>query len=401
MSLLRVNRGRFIDGRGRDVSLKGVNLGTWLLLEGYMLGGPNEPEHRIRRSFADVRGAPAAKSFFQKFQDVYIQEDDLRRIKRWGFNVVRIPFNYRLLVDGPHGDLVARNGWKKLDWVVRTCETLGLYCILDMHAAPGAQNHDWHSDSDGKARLWTSPKERALMADLWGRIAHRYRHAASVAGYDILNEPITDEHTTLNRLYADCRAAVRDQKDDHVVFLEGPTYATDLTPLDNPDDPQVAWSVHFYEPHNFTFNWAMDLTYPGVIDGKKWDRRALDEILSRHAVHARRTQRPVLVGEFGINSRCPCCHAEHRWLGDVLSLFKRHGFHWTYWSYKVVAGHMHPGGLLRYTPNPAWVNRHGVKIAWETYGEVSKNAAKQILESFQSRHWVEDAGILSALKSFT
>jgi endoglucanase len=395
MAHLQVKGASIVDDRGRAVRLRGVNLGNWLLLEGYMLAGVNEPEHRIRGSVAAARGESAARTFFRKYQDVYIQRQDLRLIKSWGFNVLRVPFNYRIL-DG--NALHAGNGWRKLDWLAAECAKAGLYCVLDMHAAPGAQNHDWHSDS---AALWTSARERRRMAELWGRIARRYKDAPAVAGYDILNEPITDDYKTLNALYRDCVAAVRDEGDRKIAFLEGPKYATDLEPLQVFDDPNLAYSVHFYEPHLFTFNWAMDLKYPGVIDGKKWDKKALDAILSRHASWARRHRKPILVGEFGVNTRCPCCHAEHAWVRDTLSLFERYGFHWTYWSYKVVSGHMHPGGLLRYTANPPWVNRHGVKIAWETYGGLSSKMRGEFVKSLDSRRWTADASLLAALRIYT
>jgi endoglucanase len=398
MDFLRVAGGKIVDEGGRPVRLRGVNLGTWLLVEGYMLAGPNEPEHRIRGAFARERGPAAARKFFHDFQSAYIQEADLRRIKSWGFNVVRAPFNYRLFLDSPQGNFYARDGWKRLDWLAAACRRVGLYCILDLHAAPGAQNHDWHSDSAGPAGLWSSPRERARMADLWGRIAARYKNEPSIAGYDILNEPITDDMKTLNRLYRDCVSAVRAAGDDHIVFLEGPKYATDLEPLDVWDDPGLAYSVHFYEPHQFTFNWTMDLRYPGMVNGKKWDKTALREILDRHAAWAKKNKKPLLVGEFGVNSRCPCCHAEHRWLDDVLSIFNQHGFHWTYWSYKVVAGHMHPGGLLRYAADPAWVKREGVTIAWENYGKLTPAHRRESLAQFDSKYWTVDGSIVRRLK---
>lgn len=401
MSLLQVKGASIVDGKGKAVRLRGVNFGSWLLVEGYMLAGPNEPEHRIRGSFAARNGAAKTRSFFKNFQDVTIQRGDFQRIKSWGFNVVRIPFNYRLLTDSPDGKLYARNGWERLDWAVAECAKAGITCILDMHAAPGAQNHDWHSDSAGPAGLWSSAKERSRMAELWGKIARRYKDAPSVGGYDILNEPITGDMKTLNRLYRDCVAAVRDEGDNHVTFLEGPKYATDLSPLDVWDDPNLAYSVHFYEPHPFTFNWEMDLCYPGVINGKKWDKKALDGILGKHAAWAREHEKPVLVGEFGVNTRCPSCHAESAWLKDTVSLLEKHGFHWTYWSYKVVSGHMHPGGLLRYSGNPSWVNRHGVRIAWETYGELPPKTQREILASFDSRRWTVDQALLKELAVYT
>ncbi len=56
---------------------------------------------------------------------------------------------------------------------------------------------------------------------------------------------------------------------------------------------------------------------------------------------------PVLVGEFGVASRCPVCHSELKWVSDALSIFKEFGWSWSYWTYKSVAGALVPDGLYR------------------------------------------------------
>ena len=38
------------------------------------------------------------------------------------------------------------SGFKHLDRVIDACARHGIYTILDLHAAPGGQNTDWHSD---------------------------------------------------------------------------------------------------------------------------------------------------------------------------------------------------------------------------------------------------------------
>src|SRR5882672_6984352 len=144
---LQNRKGLIVDHRRKSIRLRGVNLGNWLMLEGYMLGGVNEPEHRIRASMARSVGFSKTRLFFKRYQDIFIQASDLSRIRRWGFNLVRVSFNYQLFLPSPEGRLYVRDGWKRLDWLIRECARVGLYCLLDLHAAPGAQNGDWHSDS--------------------------------------------------------------------------------------------------------------------------------------------------------------------------------------------------------------------------------------------------------------
>ena len=43
--------------------------------------------------------------------------------------------------------VLKESGFKHLDRVIDLCAEYGIYTILDLHAAPGGQNTDWHSDS--------------------------------------------------------------------------------------------------------------------------------------------------------------------------------------------------------------------------------------------------------------
>ncbi|MBI4395683.1 MAG: hypothetical protein HY548_01215, partial [Elusimicrobia bacterium] len=65
MDNLNVENARIVTAKGRPIHLRGVNLGNWLLLEGYMLCGPNKPERSIRRSIAREHGPQAARTFFR------------------------------------------------------------------------------------------------------------------------------------------------------------------------------------------------------------------------------------------------------------------------------------------------------------------------------------------------
>jgi len=40
-----------------------------------------------------------------------------------------------------------KEGLKHLDRVIDICAKHGIYTVIDLHAAPGGQNPDWHSDS--------------------------------------------------------------------------------------------------------------------------------------------------------------------------------------------------------------------------------------------------------------
>ena len=69
-----------------------------------------------------------------------------------------------------------------LDRVVEQCSAEGLYVILDLHAVPGGQNQDWHSDSGmGEALFWRFKEFQDRVVNLWIEIAKRYKGNAHVS----------------------------------------------------------------------------------------------------------------------------------------------------------------------------------------------------------------------------
>src|SRR5258708_12206663 len=81
-------------------------------------------------------------------------------------------------------------GFKPIDDLVRWCRAAGLYVILDLHAAPGAQSAHNIADSDGEARLWSEPEVYwPRTVDLWLELAARYRAEPLVIGSHPVNHP--------------------------------------------------------------------------------------------------------------------------------------------------------------------------------------------------------------------
>ena len=78
--------------------LRGINLGGWLMMEGYIIGGRNISEHIFKAKLAKIYGQDFVSEFTRKFRQAFITDQDLLQIKELGFNCVRLPFNYRLLI---------------------------------------------------------------------------------------------------------------------------------------------------------------------------------------------------------------------------------------------------------------------------------------------------------------
>jgi aryl-phospho-beta-D-glucosidase BglC (GH1 family) len=391
-------RGReIIDGRGRVVFLRGVNFGGWLMKEAYILHAPNFAEQKMKRSFIKSLGPRQWQDFDRGFKDNFISKRDLAEVGRLGLNCVRVPFHHGLIEKTPYR--YDRQGVQYLDRILDWAEESRIYVILDLHAAAGSQNHDWHSDSLGRADFWRGPVRRKRACRLWEFLAGRYAAREYLAGYDLLNEAVVDDAGLLNEYYHDAIAAIRRHDPNHILFIEGNRWATDIECLDCFDDGNYVLSLHTYEPLDLTFNFVPSRKYPS---GKKEERYGPDNLrahLRPYLETARRRGVPLYVGEFGVNYRGDAS-GELRWLEDNLSLFKEHGLHWTYWTFKAVKNFMFPDGVFSYYPNPPWVNRPGPLSGWDTYCAHWPRHHEAMAESWRTESFECNRPVARLLKTY-
>jgi endoglucanase len=305
---------RFVATRGKEIVspngtpllLKGINLGNWLLPEGYMFKfkATNSPR-LIQAAISELVGEDEARQFWKTYRDNYITQADIRFIKQSGFNSVRVPFSYRLFVsdgrlEGP--------GYELLDRVVYWCRREGLYVILDMHAAPGGQTGDNIDDSFGYPFLFESSESQELTVNLWRKIAARYRDQPTVIGYDLLNEPIahyfdaSSLNPKLEPLYRKIVAGIREVDRNHIIFLGGAQWDTNFKVFGPPFDGKLAYTFHKYW---MTVN-----------------QDAIQEYLSFRDKY----NVPIWMSESGENTDV--------WIDSFRRLLEAHDIGWCFWPYK-------------------------------------------------------------------
>ena len=351
------------------------------------MGGRNIPEQEFKKRFLKIYGRKRLDEFVRHFRENFIQESDFRKIKGLGFNCVRIPFNFRLLFDG---------GLEYLDQAVSLCRRYKIYCILDLHAAAGSQNEDWHSDSLGQARLWKSRNFKRQFVKAWEFLAERFKDEPVICGYDILNEPVHKDSADILDLYKDVISQIRRIDKNHIIFLEGNNWAQEIEFLGRPWADNLVYSIHFYAPLEFTFNFVHNLKYPGKIFARNWSKDTLKRILRKYYQLKNKWDLPIYVGEFGQNSRCFYCH-QFNWTRDVLDIFSDFGFHWTYWTWKAVANSVFPDGVYQYQQNPSWINRQGPVLGWEAYYALWQRYKKGIISSWRTEQFLPNQTLISIL----
>jgi aryl-phospho-beta-D-glucosidase BglC (GH1 family) len=343
---LSVSGNQIVDSRGSPISLRGVCLGGWMNLENFIDGYPGS-EHGLRAVMAEILGANKSRFFFDRLLDHFITEADIAFIKRQGATVVRIPLNYRHFEADSQPYHYLSEGFARLDRVLDWCTQQGLYAILDMHAVPGWQNPDWHSDNANRnALLWEHPHFQDRLIQLWNTIAERYRDRPAVAGYDLMNEPVTASPRgvfseigyqpawpAINQLNRRLVEAIRGRDPDHIIFLEGDFFSSRFNGLEEPFAANLV-----YSGHNYSLSCFGPGPYPGEIRGERWDATRQQQAFNDHegTVFTRRHQLPLWVGEFGAAYDGPAEEIPDRLraLDDQLAIFNSANTHWTTWTYK-------------------------------------------------------------------
>lgn len=310
---LRADGSKLVNGDGREVLLRGVGFGSWLLPEGYMWRFPQQGDRprRIERLIEELVGKEKAADFWETYYDRYIAEADILKIAEEGFNSVRVPINARFLMADDDPARYIEKHWLLLDRVIAWCREHRLYVILDLHGAPGGQTGTNIDDSENDVpELFTDERNRRLTVELWRKLAQRYRDEWIVAGYDLLNEPLPDWFAEYNDrvmpLYRDIVKAIREVDRRHLIILEGAHWSTDWSifgggELDGFDD-NVMLQFHKYWNNP-------DTESIGKYIGKRDEWNV-----------------PIFMGEGGENNK--------DWYAGAFRLFEDHGISWNFWTWK-------------------------------------------------------------------
>ncbi|KAF7298865.1 Glycoside hydrolase family 5 protein [Mycena indigotica] len=259
MSLLKVSGTKLVDEAGNEVVLRGAGLGGWMNClwppaSTYNSAGYPGCEYQIREALAQTIGQEKSDFFFDKFLEYFFQDPDAKFFSSLGLNCIRLPFNYHHFEDDMNPRVLKESGFKHLDRVIELCAQNNIYTILDLHTAPGGQNTDWHSDHGGHiANLWNHKDFQDRTIWLWEKLAEHYKDNKWIAGYNPLNEPTDPTHTRLIAFYDRLHAAIRAIDPDHVIFLDGNTFASDFSRFGDAHKnwDNTAYSIHDYSLFGF------------------------------------------------------------------------------------------------------------------------------------------------------
>lgn len=290
----------------------------------------------------------------------FISEDDVKRVAEWGFDHIRLPIDYEVLEDENANE--NPQGIAFVDRMVKWCQDYNLDVVLDLHKAYGYDFND--AGNTDKNNLFTSESLKKRFVDLWSRLAKRYGRFENVA-FELLNEVVEEENADLwNGLINETVQAIRVYAPETPIIYGGIQWnsARTLKLLDIPQDKNVIYTFHMYEPLIFTHQKAYwvpnmpmdtDILYPQSMEyykkvSKLIGDKGKDVVVSncedigkpfliemvKEAVDAANNAGVRLYcGEFGVIDRAPV-EDTLRWFEDIMDVFKKYNIHCAVWSYK-------------------------------------------------------------------
>lgn len=171
---------------------KGLNLGGWLVIERWIT--PSLFRGLNARNEFELSQTQEGRARIARHHLEFITEKDLLWVKGQGIEILRVPVGHWVFGD----DRRYVGGLKRLDWLMQTSLSLGLKVLLDLHAAPGAQNRAEHSGSgntvsDKYSTKWLNDFMRQTeTVEVLVELAKRYGDSPALWGIELLNEPSVD-----------------------------------------------------------------------------------------------------------------------------------------------------------------------------------------------------------------
>jgi endoglucanase len=314
VSWLSTKHDQIVDENKHAVRLRGVNLGSWLAEEIWLL--PIDTKPPKKSPFTDIKdrtdfwrtlearfSPDVVKEIRTAFRNTWIQERDFAQIKALGFNVVRLPFLYDLMDETP-------NLFTYLDKALEYAKKHDLYIILDMHGAPGRQSDAAHTGEQNRNTFFSNEFCQEKAKEIWRQIAKRYKNAMNIAGYDLLNEPKgAKRRKTLRKIYDGLYKAVRKEDSKHLIFIEDGYKGIQSYP----DPKKMKWKHVVYSRHIYFF------------EKNSINHAEVDKV---HAAQYE-TKAPFFIGEFNIKP-----HGELGQLRALVERFNEKKLSYTFWNYK-------------------------------------------------------------------
>jgi aryl-phospho-beta-D-glucosidase BglC (GH1 family) len=298
-------------------------------------------------------------SFFQAFSKGeeaggMIQEDDLRWIRDWGFDFVRLPMDYWLWIDcdwqqtrklTPDDLLkIKESTLEKVDRAVDLCRKHHLHVSLNFHRAPG---YCINNPEREPLVLWKDKQAEDAFVHHWEVFARRYRDvAAAELSFNLVNEaprPREGYMTREDYVRVMTRATdkIRQFNPRRIVIIDGLSVGNEVVTEMIPSG--AAQSVHAYWPSGISHYRAPWVDRKLDFPTPTWPLRNQDgSVKSGRADLEKRFAAWADLARQGVGVHCGECGCYNKtpydvftaWFSDVMEILKGFGIGYALWNFR-------------------------------------------------------------------
>lgn len=244
--------------------------------------------------FAIERGVNLSHWLSQDFgwspRETFITEHDIAFIASIGYDHVRLPIDEKELWD--ENGSPNEPAFTLINDAIGWCAQNDLRVILDLHTV---RAHHFNAVNEGLTNtLWTDPEAQAGFLKLWADIIDRVgHHPVNLLAYEIMNEPVADDHEDWNKLVASSLKRIRASEPDRVVVIGSNRWQIPQTlPFLNipENDRNIILSTHSYSPlifTHYTAEWTPLKVYEGEVQypGRPISSESLEQLLQKEAAN--------------------------------------------------------------------------------------------------------------------
>lgn len=312
---------------------KGINLGGWL--------------------------SQCGNNYNEKHYSEFISEKDIERIAGMGLDHVRLPIDYNVIrtEDG----CFIESGFAHIDECIEWCGKKGLNILLDLHKTCG-----FVFDDAQYCSFFTDERLQDYFVQLWEEIARRYGNRPNIA-FELLNEVTSREFAEpWNRIIDRTIKAIRKIALETKIVVGGIFNCSiyGLTLLERPQDENIVFTFHCYNPLLFTHQGAywvdrlpsdFRINYPGRASDYKelsskffgddftgdyngYEKELIgsdffEKLFAPAVEAAEKFGVPVYCGEYGVIDIADP-ESSLSWYKDINAAFEKLGISRAAWTYK-------------------------------------------------------------------
>ena len=292
-----------------------------------------------------------------------VSEDDLKWIRDWGFDFIRMPMDYWLWIDtnwretrtlAPDDMIkIKESMMERVDRTIELGLRYGLHVSLNFHRAPG---YCINNPDREPCVLWSDSRAEDAFVFHWDLFAKRYRNVpAKDLSFNLVNEAPGVRQGYMSaedyrRVMTRATDAIRQHTPDRIIIIDGLSVGNRV--VENMIPTGVVQSVHAYTPagiSHYRASWVdKNMNFPTPTwpllnkDGSvKYDRAKLEAHYAPWAALARKGI-GVHCGEAGCYNKTPY-NVFYAWYADVMDILKGHGIGYALWNFRGTFGILDSG----------------------------------------------------------